>query len=91
VLVSTIATCLLAVTIRRATTNISILYAVSVSLTVFVYTKVYPSGDWYGHITKRNAGTIITACVQHGTRLKPNYRGNMHPDVQPVELAYSTD
>jgi hypothetical protein len=34
VLVSTRATCLLALTIRRATTNISMLYAVSVSLTV---------------------------------------------------------
>eukprot|EP00953_Heterococcus_sp_UTEX-ZZ885_P026044 14111-Heterococcus_DN1.PRE.7 len=35
--------------------------------------------------------TVTHSCVQHGTRLKPNFRGNMHPDVQPVKLAYSTD
>jgi len=40
---------------------------------------VYPSGEWYGQLTARNAATILTAYVNAKNKndLCPNYRGKM--------------
>ncbi|KAG5182468.1 Sucraseferredoxin-like protein [Tribonema minus] len=38
---------------------------------------VYPQGDWYGLVTKRNAANILDTCVMKGGILKSNYRGSI--------------
>ncbi|CAM9191113.1 unnamed protein product [Choristocarpus tenellus] len=42
---------------------------------------VYPEGDWYGQVTKKNAVELIGRCVTGGKVLKANWRGNMSPVI----------
>ncbi|CAN0277527.1 unnamed protein product, partial [Hapterophycus canaliculatus] len=38
---------------------------------------IYPQGDWFGLVSKRNAAAIVDKCVLGTEGMKANWRGNM--------------
>lgn len=38
---------------------------------------IYPQGDWFGLVSKRNAPAIVDKCVLGTEGMKANWRGNM--------------
>ncbi|CAM9354133.1 unnamed protein product [Discosporangium mesarthrocarpum] len=38
---------------------------------------VYPQGDWYGQLSKRNAAELVDRCILGDGVMKKNWRGNM--------------
>ncbi|CAM9451383.1 unnamed protein product, partial [Laminaria digitata] len=51
---------------------------------------IYPQGDWYGLVNKKNAAAIIEKCVLGTEGMKTNWRGNMaNPGTKAEPVAKS--
>eukprot|EP00903_Cladosiphon_okamuranus_P008464 g8132.t1 len=45
---------------------------------------IYPQGDWFGLVSKKNAAAIVDKCVLGTEGMKSNWRGNMaNPGTKP--------